>query len=172
MQEIKNLRDDIDKIDDKILSLLEKRIFLAKRINLLKKNGLSYDFKREDEILTRLCKKSEIFTKLDLEFIFKEIFSLSRNLLKEEIILCEDDLIDLNLFGKKSLYKSATLEEIFISLKDHRADLGLINKKSFDILIFKKFINVKIIQEIVYKNKTILVLSSNDLKNKSVVKEI
>ncbi len=55
--DIKNYRDEIDAIDDKIVELFVKRMDVAEKIASIKKlNGkLVTDGKREEEILSRVC---------------------------------------------------------------------------------------------------------------------
>ncbi len=52
---LKDFRDEIDKIDDKIISLLEKRFEIINKIKKLKKemNLEIADIKREEEILQK-----------------------------------------------------------------------------------------------------------------------
>jgi monofunctional chorismate mutase len=71
---IEVLRKKIDKIDNRILKLIEERVEIAKEIGRLKKRaGLSlHDRKREAEILKRIEKKS----KYPVAKIWKEIMRL------------------------------------------------------------------------------------------------
>ena len=59
--ELEEIRKEIDKIDNEILSLLAKRKALAKEIALIKKskNMPVLDEKREAELIKRLKKKSK-----------------------------------------------------------------------------------------------------------------
>lgn len=76
------LREQIDKIDDKVLSLLEERMGVVKEVgNLKHKSGGSiYRPDREKEILNRLNAKADILSPGAIEAIFLEIFAISRNL--------------------------------------------------------------------------------------------
>jgi chorismate mutase len=69
MDEIKKLRKNVDEIDRKILRLVEGRRSLTKEIGRIKReNGMPYyDKKREEEIVSRLARKS----KLDKKFTKK-----------------------------------------------------------------------------------------------------
>jgi chorismate mutase len=71
-EELKNLRSEIDSIDKKIISLVEKRVETAKKIGTIKeKKGLPVsDPAREKEVLDNASSTS----KLDKEFI-KKLFS-------------------------------------------------------------------------------------------------
>ena len=79
---IQNLRDQIDKLDDQLLELLDTRMEYVKKIGFQKiKNNMSiYRPDREKEILTRLKKNKTLH--LDskaIDAIFLEIFAISRN---------------------------------------------------------------------------------------------
>ncbi len=71
-----NIRKKIDKIDDKIIILLEKRLLLAKELKKIKKK--IKDKKREDEILSKI---KSIFIK----DIYKTIFKNSKKVQKNDI---------------------------------------------------------------------------------------
>jgi chorismate mutase/prephenate dehydratase len=80
-EELIKIRNDIDGIDDKILTLLEKRVTLAKRIALVKiKRGIPIrDEQREKELLERVVSQAESLG-LDPELtgrIFREIIELA-----------------------------------------------------------------------------------------------
>jgi len=59
-KDIKKLRDNIDRIDSKIVSLLRRRFLVAKEIGKFKKNnGLKIrDSKRERELLRKVSEKA------------------------------------------------------------------------------------------------------------------
>ena len=78
--ELKNLREKIDNIDDKIINLLNERGEIVISVGKLKE-GLEmkvFQPHREGEIITRLTSKSEIFRKSSIEAIWKEIMSASK----------------------------------------------------------------------------------------------
>ena len=66
MQQIPNLRKEIDKIDDQIILLLKERVQLSKRIGKMKKdqNLPLRDPQREEEVYATVRKKA---SKLDLD---------------------------------------------------------------------------------------------------------
>lgn len=83
MLEIDELRVGIDKIDDEVLRLLDKRMSLVKQIGEVKnKSGLAiYRPERERAILSRLCQSNTKFLNKDaIHAIYLEIFAVSRNL--------------------------------------------------------------------------------------------
>lgn len=79
---IKKLRKEIDKIDQQIIKLLEKRALIAKEIGRLKeKQKLPItDLKREKEILKKLKNLTkDILLKEKISEIYQIIFSLSKD---------------------------------------------------------------------------------------------
>jgi chorismate mutase/prephenate dehydratase len=90
--ELKNLRKQIDNIDDEILKLLNKRMEIVKKVGELKNssNAPIYRPEREKEIIERLTnlskKENGILKKEHIEAIFLEIFAISRTLERSERI--------------------------------------------------------------------------------------
>ena len=83
--ELKTFRGKIDKIDNKILALLEKRFGFSGKIKKYKsKNNLPIeDKKREKEILASKIKKSSLsdnFTRKLFNLIFDESKRIQRNI--------------------------------------------------------------------------------------------
>ena len=72
---LKDIREQVDKIDDQIVPLLEKRLKLAKEIRKYKKEIL--DSNRENKILDKI--KSE-YIKDIYKTIFKNSKEVQRNL--------------------------------------------------------------------------------------------
>jgi len=92
MEELKKLRSEIDKIDNEILTLLNKRMEIIKKVGELKNNTNApiYRPEREKEIIDRLTelskKQNGILNKDEIEAIFLEIFAISRSLERKERI--------------------------------------------------------------------------------------
>ncbi|MDR0762160.1 MAG: prephenate dehydratase [Campylobacteraceae bacterium] len=83
MKKIGECRREIDKIDDKILELLNERMNFVKEIGVLKHSEKQpiYRPEREKEILERLKRQSSGFVKDGaVEAIYSEIFAVSRNI--------------------------------------------------------------------------------------------
>jgi chorismate mutase len=80
MEEIEILRRNIDKIDDKIVDLLNMRAELVVEIgNIKKKRGLKVLHpQREEEILERVKEKSILLKSTSIEAIWKEILNACR----------------------------------------------------------------------------------------------
>jgi chorismate mutase len=72
---LNNIRDEIDKLDDKIILLLEKRFEIVKKIKTLQLKKNIEDKKREDKILNKTSSNY-------IKNIYKEIFKNSKNLQK------------------------------------------------------------------------------------------
>jgi len=91
-KKLKLLRKEIDNIDNEILTLLNKRMQIVKKVGELKNttNAPIYRPEREREIikrLTELSKKSGgILGYEEIEAIFLEIFAISRTLERKERI--------------------------------------------------------------------------------------
>ncbi len=91
MDELKELRKEIDRVDDRLLELLNRRAKLAIKIGRIKKKSLmnAYVPEREREILERLLKKNKgPFPENALKLIYREIFSVSRSLEEPLKIAC------------------------------------------------------------------------------------
>jgi chorismate mutase/prephenate dehydratase len=90
--DLKALREEIDKIDNEILKLLNKRMEIVKKVGELKNssNAPIYRPEREKEIIERLTALSEkeggILKREHIEAIFLEIFAISRTLERQERI--------------------------------------------------------------------------------------
>ncbi|MCL1815711.1 MAG: chorismate mutase [Treponema sp.] len=78
---IDELRQEVDDIDDKLLSLFERRMEIAKNIGECKKEqGLPVkDRKREQKILHRLCKKARPELEEYVRPLFLALFEVSSN---------------------------------------------------------------------------------------------
>jgi len=89
MKNLDDLRVEIDKIDDEIVKLLSKRMEFVKKIGDLKNSAGApvYRPKREKDIINRLIsKKGKLLSKKAIESIYYEIFSISRNIEKPQVV--------------------------------------------------------------------------------------
>lgn len=75
------IREEIDSIDQELISLLESRLNLSLQIGKLKKKMDKdlYDEDREAEILKKIDELALIYPKEDLKSIFMEIMKTSLN---------------------------------------------------------------------------------------------
>ena len=79
---IKEFREKINSIDNRIIKLLEERFLIAKEIGQIKfnSNNKILDAKREREIIDNLNLKTKIISKESLSLIYKNIFKVSREI--------------------------------------------------------------------------------------------
>ena len=79
---IKELRNEIDSIDDRIIELLEERSLVSKYIGKIKQNFEKevIDTEREKEIIDRLAQKTKILNRETLRLIYENIFKVSRKI--------------------------------------------------------------------------------------------
>lgn len=79
---IKELRNEIDSIDDRIIELLEERFLVSKYIGKIKQNFEKevLDTEREKEIIDRLAQKTKILNRETLRLIYENIFKVSRKI--------------------------------------------------------------------------------------------
>src|SRR5580765_5448825 len=78
--ELKSLRQEIDRIDDSLAQALNRRAELAKKIGALKANGAAYRPERETEILRKISEKKGVLPAERLTAVFREIISACRGL--------------------------------------------------------------------------------------------
>lgn len=135
-KEIEKLRNQIDAIDDKILTLLNERMLHVKDIGIIKQNlgGSIYRPERERAIINRL----KIYNKglLDqnaIEAIYQEIFAVSRNLEMPQSIAylgpegSYTHQVARSRFGAMSRYTPlATIEDVFKELNNKEAKYGVV----------------------------------------------
>ena len=80
MDDIKQLRKEIDEVDDQILQALSKRVRICKAIgSAKKKQGVAVrDTSRENEIYQRLKEKSAQFNlnPIQVEAVYREIVNI------------------------------------------------------------------------------------------------
>ncbi len=133
---LQELRVGIDKVDDQLLKLLNKRMQFVKEVGKLKQNDGSsiYRPEREREILQRLEKQNDgDLTSEAIEAIFMEIFAVSRNLeLPEKIAYLGPEgsyshQAAESRFGALSYYLPLnSIEAVFKVLQNKEAKYGVI----------------------------------------------
>ncbi len=133
---LEDLRKEINKIDDKLLKLLNERMDYVKEVGKLKQSDGSsiYRPEREQEIIKRLIKNSSgNLTPEAIEAIFLEIFAVSRNLeLPEKIAYLGPEgsythQAAESRFGAISHYLPlSSIEAVFKVLKNKGAKYGVV----------------------------------------------
>jgi chorismate mutase/prephenate dehydratase len=78
-EQLKQLRDQIDAIDDELLQLVNKRAGFAQQIGKIKKSGVVYRPEREAQILTRIQEQNAgPISNAHIKRLFTEIMSVCR----------------------------------------------------------------------------------------------
>ena len=78
--DIEKLRREIDRVDDELAALLEKRAAHARRVGELKGGAEAYRPERESQILHRVTQKSGVLPADRVAAVFREIISACRAL--------------------------------------------------------------------------------------------
>ena len=78
--DIDKIRREIDRIDDELAALLEKRAAQAKKIGELKGGAPAYRPERESEILQRVSNRKGLLPSERVAAVFREIISACRGL--------------------------------------------------------------------------------------------
>jgi len=137
MQELNELRKEIDAIDDLILNKLNERMILVEQIGKLKQTSGTpiYRPERERAIINRLTSlsKDKALNKAAIEAIYLEIFAVSRNLeMPQKIVYLGPEgtythQAAQSRFGAMSSYLPlATIEAVFTKLAQKEAKYGVV----------------------------------------------
>jgi chorismate mutase/prephenate dehydratase len=78
--ELEKLRREIDRIDEELAALIERRAAHAKKIGELKNGAAAYRPERESQILSKVEKKAQLVPQERMTAIFREIISACRGL--------------------------------------------------------------------------------------------
>jgi len=139
METLADCRVAIDKIDDELLELINRRMKVVERVGEIKQSsgGAIYRPEREQEIIERLTLKSKeeegILNKEAIEALFLEIFAISRNLeLPEKIAYLGPEgsfthQAAESRFGAMSDYLALnSIHAVFNALESKRAKFGVV----------------------------------------------
>ncbi len=139
MKTLDDCRVAIDKLDNEILELLNKRMEVVQRVGEIKHNdgGAIYRPEREKDIIQRLTKSSldddGLLNQSAIEAIFLEVFAVSRNLeLPERIAYLGPEgsfthQAAESRFGAMSDYLSlGSIHSVFKTLEAKRAKFGVV----------------------------------------------
>lgn len=131
-----NIRDDIDAIDNKILSLLKRRLENAKEIGKLKDAGkrAKWDPERERQIYKRLMLDNNgVFPESALKSIFHEIITTCRLSQKKAVVsylgpeATFTHLAGVEYFGHSAQYKPMeSIDDIFSEVEKGRCTYGVV----------------------------------------------
>lgn len=131
-----SIRNNIDAIDNEILSLLKKRLGYAKEIGKLKDDGrrAKWDPERERQIYERLLNSNEkIFPEDALRSIFHEIITTCRLSQQKAIVsylgpeATFTHLAAVEYFGYSAEYKPLeSIDDIFAEVEKGRTSYGIV----------------------------------------------
>ncbi len=164
---LKELRDTLDRIDNEVLNLLNKRMETVHKVGELKaqSGGAIYRPEREKSIIDRLeelsAKSDGMLNKVAIEALFLEIFAISRNLELPENIAYLGPAGSFthqaaeSRFGAMSAYLSiGSISGVFREVSSGKAKFGVIpienssNGMVSDTITCFSDYNLKIIAEV------------------------
>jgi len=130
------LRKSIDKIDEKILDLINKRLLIAKDIGKIKEERSEqvFDSAREAIVIRRLLKLNKgLINKEALRNIYTEIIASSRNIQKKEIVTylgpnaTFTHIAAMNHFGHSvSFVPQPSIRDVFREVEKGGCDYGVV----------------------------------------------
>lgn len=133
---LNELRLEINKLDNDLLELLNRRMEYVQKVGELKQNDGSsiYRPEREKEIIQRLCEQNQgHLTPESIEAIYMEIFAVSRNLeLPEKVAYLGPEgsyshQAAESRFGAMSYYLPlSSIESVFKVLENKEAKFGIV----------------------------------------------
>lgn len=130
MNEIKALRDRIDKIDEKIVELLNERAEIAEKIMQMKEHPYHPD--REKEVYAKILSKSGAFPRDALLAVFREIMSASFIKYPIKVAYLGPEatfthMAAMQKFGECAKYiPSSSIEEVFLEVEKGRVHYGVV----------------------------------------------
>ncbi len=133
---LEELRKEIDRLDNELLKLLNKRMDVVKQVGEYKHQtkGAIYRPEREKQIIDRLASQNDgLLNKEAIEALFMEIFAVSRNLeLPEKVVYLGPEgsyshQAAEQKFGAMSNYMPiSSIEGVFKVLENKEAKFGVV----------------------------------------------
>lgn len=131
---LKRLRSQIDRIDQRIVALLNQRARVVLDVGKLKQNKDPYVPSREKKILARLARKNRgPFPTHALQSVYQEVFSASRSLQSPMKVAylgpqgTFTHMAALKQFGGSvELIPAPSIARVFDEVEHHRANYGLV----------------------------------------------
>ena len=180
MDELKKQRDRIDRIDDQILNLLNKRADVVLEIGRIKRREKAnfYSPEREKEILQRLTSNNKgPFPNDALRILFREILSASLSLEEPLKVACLGPLATFTHLAASRYFGSSAsilpvdgIKDVFESVYSGQADYGVVPIEnsnegvvSYTLDMFMDY-DLKIIGEIMLKISHNLLSKSGSLQ--------
>lgn len=134
--DLKDLRDQIDALDDEILSYLQKRVAISKQIGDVKRDsGLNvFDMAREESVLKKLASHStEKFPASFINAVYGEIIDYSRAIQRPPRVAYLGPVASytysaaLRKFGSYGEYfASVSTDDVFEAVFKKEADFGVV----------------------------------------------
>lgn len=131
-KDIQNLRRELDRLDARLLSLLSRRVGIAREIGARKRAlGLgAFDPKREEEILARLKKRNPgPLPAAGLQAVFCEVLSAGRSALRPLRVgfTGPGRGAGILVFGRSSRFRAFRRDkDLFRALESGKADYGIL----------------------------------------------
>jgi chorismate mutase / prephenate dehydratase len=134
--DIATLRGEIDRIDEKILTLINERLRIAKGIGELKglQKGQILDSARESEIMKRLFKlNAGPIPNEAIQIIFTEIFGTSREIQQPQVVAflgpeaTYTHLAARGFFGRSSTFlPQSSIRDVFDAVEKNKCNFGVV----------------------------------------------
>jgi len=182
---LKELRDKLDSIDNQLLSLLNKRMEVVRKVGELKakSGGAIYRPDREKAIIERLENANNgLLNKAAIEAIFLEIFAISRNLeLPENIAYLGPEgsfthQAAESRFGAMSSYLSiGSIKGVFREVASGKAKFGVVpienssNGIVSDTITSLNIYDLKIIAEVIVDIHHTLASTCDNVKDIKII---
>ena len=177
-KDLNKLRDDIDKIDTKLLDLISKRALIAQEVGKLKNDGVIYRPEREAQVFSRLLNSNQgPLSNESITNIFKSVISNCRALEKK---LSVSFLGPLGTFSEEATIRqfgenietipTDSIDQVFNHVQSGIAHYGVVPvenstegaiSRTLDLLLTK---DLKICGEIILPVHHFLLSKNNKLK--------
>jgi chorismate mutase / prephenate dehydratase len=102
--DLEKIRREIDRIDDELAELIERRAAQAKRIGELKAGAPAYRPERETQILDKVMKRARVLAPQRMAAVFREIISACRGL---------EQAIRVSYLGPEGTFSEQALRKLF-----------------------------------------------------------
>jgi len=180
--DLKKLRENIDKIDNQILALLNQRVRAVREIAKLKSKTKQefYAPHREKRIVERLLRKNKgPLPNEVLKGIFQEILNASRSIQKKLKVAylgpeaTFTHMAAVKNFGKYALYTPVkSIADVFSEVEKGRSDYGVVPIENSTEGVINHTLDMFVTSELKICSELLLEISHNLLSRGSDLKEI